>query len=424
MLRVNGFYGHVQHNNLRSLMMFAGFAVAFQLVGAVALTVPLFVFDFRHAPIFDPHGYLFRYGPILFLASAALFLVRFLAHVATMQAATNFSLVGRHRDPRLANIVEELALAAGVPYPAVGLIESPARNAFACGLSTDDAVVVVTRGLLKTLDDDELAAVVAHEIAHIRNGDIRLMAAANVLMEILQWLQRINVLRISSIKRAILAVLFLPYLMLALFGGILTTVGVTLARVSRLLISSSREFIADAEAVRLTHNPAALISALRRIEGNSTVEGLDLQADAMMIDGAVEGAFASHPTIAERIEVLSRLAGPMAVATRPRIDMRPLTRTMEHRATFGLRTTAPAATATVPAPSRLLARRVNADSNVDLFGMTPAVRRVLIIGSIAFAASQIWPMRTMAPLPEKISHELPAKQPVATVPPRSSQAWR
>lgn len=420
MLRVNGFYGHVQRNNLRSLTMFAGFVVAFQLVGAVALTVPLLASDFLHAPIFDPQGYLLRYGPILFLASAALFIVRFLRHVATVQATVNFAWVDRHSCQRLVNIVEELALAAGVPYPKVGLIESPARNAFACGLSAGGAVVVVTRGLIEALDDDQLAAVVAHEISHIKNGDIRLLAVANVLLENLQWLQRFNLLRISSIKRAILAVLFLPYLFLALVAGFLTSIAFTLARVSRLLIASSREFIADAEAVRLTHNPAALISALRRIEGNSTVEGLDLQADAMMIDGAVEGAFASHPTISDRIKVLNRLAGPMAAAPGPRRDTRPLVQAVAHRKSFGLRT----ATATAPAPSSLLVRRVNAGSNLDLFGMTPTVRRVLIIGSVALGAWQVWTVWTMPPFPAQISRQLPAKQPETVVPPRSTQSWR
>jgi Zn-dependent protease with chaperone function len=186
MLQVNGFYGHVRRNDLRSLAMFAGFVIAFQVVAAVALFVPLVFFDPSHA-LFRPLGYAGRYVPLVFVLGLALFVVRFSRHVASVQATINFLYVDRRTDPRLVNIVETLSIAAGLPAPKVGMIESRALNAFACGLSPSSAVVVVTRGLVEALDDDELAAVVAHEIAHIKNGDIRLVAAANVLMENLHW---------------------------------------------------------------------------------------------------------------------------------------------------------------------------------------------------------------------------------------------
>ena len=322
MLRVHGFYGHVRRNDLRSLAMFAGFAVAFQIVAAVTLFVPLLFLDLKHLPFFSL-GYVERYAPIVFVLGLVLFLHRFLRHVASVRATVAFTDVDRRTDPRLVNIVETAAIAAGLPLPKVGRIETSALNAFACGLSASTAVVVVTRGLEEALDDDELAAVVAHEIAHIKNGDIRLMAAANVLMEILVLVQRRNVLGGVGWKKALVLV-FMPALLLV-FGaaGVATRVAFTIARVSRLLISSSREFVADAEAVRLTHNPAALISALRRIEGRSAVPGLSAQADAMMIDGAVEGPLASHPSIAERIAVLTRLSGDLVPAARPSPDTRP-----------------------------------------------------------------------------------------------------
>jgi Zn-dependent protease with chaperone function len=313
MLRVHGFYGHVRRNDLRSLAMFAGFVVAFQIVAAVALLPPLLFLDIAHAPFFLL-GYVERYVPIVFVLGLGFFVVRFSRHVASVQATVAVAYIDRRTDPRLVNVVETLALAAGLPAPKVGLIETPARNAFACGLSPSSAVVVVTRGLLEALDDDELAAVVAHEIAHIKNGDIRLMAAANVLMENLQWVQRKSLLRGVGWKTAIVVVFMPALLLLFAAAGFVTRIGFTIARASRLLISSSREFVADAEAVRLTHNPAALIAALRRIEGRSAVPGLSPQADAMMIDGAVEGPFASHPTIAERIAVLARLSGAWAEA--------------------------------------------------------------------------------------------------------------
>ncbi|RAI41235.1 M48 family metalloprotease [Rhodoplanes roseus] len=414
MFRVNGFYGHVQANNLRSVVIFFGFVIAFELIGTVLLIVPLIYFDSKHALIFHPWAYFTRYAPVLLVLGASLFVFRCARHVAAMRASVNFTLVDRRAQPRLVSIVERLAITAGVPVPRVALIETEARNAFACGIDADSAVVVATRGLVEALDDDELAAVVAHEITHIKNGDICLMAAANVLIENLEWIERKNPFRLNNVVQVIIAVLFTPYLILAMLAGFASTVSFTLARVSRLLISSSREFIADAEAVRLTHNPAALISALRRIDGRSAVEGLDPRADAMMIDGAVEGAFASHPTIAERIAVLTRLSGPMAHAAGPRVDTRPLEQAVAHRAAFGLRPgpgPLPATATAAPAvPGTLLLQRVNAGSNKNLFGLTPRTRRMLTIGFCLLAALQVWTIWRVKSMPEFRDQSTPAQK--------------
>jgi len=160
-----------------------------------------------------------------------------------------------------------------------------------------------------------------------------------------------------------------------------------MARVSRLLISSSREFVADAEAVRLTHNPAALVSALRRIEGRSAVAGLSAQADAMMIDGAVEGPLASHPSIAERIAVLTRLSGDLVPAAPPSPDTRPPAWTAQRPGPWGAPPAQPA-----PAPARFLVQRVNAGVTENVFGLTPGARRVMTIGMIVMADMIFWTM--------------------------------
>ena len=116
MLRVNGFYGHVKRNDLRSAAMFAGFLVAFQIVAAVALFLPLLIFDARHAPFFYGFsGYLERYVPLVAAAGGALFLVRFGRHVASVRATVHFAYVDRRDHPRLVNAVETQAIAAGLP---------------------------------------------------------------------------------------------------------------------------------------------------------------------------------------------------------------------------------------------------------------------------------------------------------------------
>ena len=118
-----------------------------------------------------------------------LFAVQMAWHVRTVRRRTDFRLVDDQDKPRLCRIVEPLAIAAGLPTPYVAVIDSPALNAFACGIRQKDAVLVFTRGLIDGLNDDELAAVAAHEIVHIVNGDIRLIAATNVCLDTLKLLQ-------------------------------------------------------------------------------------------------------------------------------------------------------------------------------------------------------------------------------------------
>jgi Zn-dependent protease with chaperone function len=316
-MRVNGLYGHVRSNDVRSLVLFASFVAAFHLLAMLALLVPLAMLDPDHAPLYGWAGYLVRWVPALTIVGALLFAAQMAWHVRTVRRRTDFRFVDDHDEPRLCRIVEPLAIAAGVA-PCVAVIDSPALNAFACGIRQKDSVLVFTRGLIDGLNDDELAGVAAHEIVHIVNGDIRLIAATNVCLDTLKLLQaRPSPQRMHRISRACVlpfAMVAMPLVtVLVLVVMFLRRLAVDGSHLARLLIASAREFIADAEAVRLTQNPAALVSALQRIEGRSVIPGLAAGQDAMMIDGAHEGAMATHPTIAERIAAIISVTGSMAL---------------------------------------------------------------------------------------------------------------
>jgi Zn-dependent protease with chaperone function len=326
-MRVNGLYGHIRSNDVRSLALFAGFVAAFQFLAMLALFVPLAMHDPEHAPLYGWTGYLVRWVPIVTVIGALLFAVQMAWHVRTVRRKTDFRFVDDHDEPRLCRIVEPLTIAAGLPTPYVGVIDSPALNAFACGIRQKDAVLVFTRGLIDGLDDDELAAVAAHEIVHIVNGDIRLIAATNVWLDTLKLLQpRPSADHTKRIWQActlpILAVLLPMMVVLVLVVMFLRRLAVEGSHLTRLMIASAREFMADAQSVRLTQNPAALVSALRRIEGRSVIPGLAAGQDAMMIDGAHKGAFATHPTIAERIAAIISVTGSMALIAPERRDTR------------------------------------------------------------------------------------------------------
>jgi hypothetical protein len=159
------------------------------------------------------------------------------------------------------------------------------------------------------------------------------------------------------------------------------------SHLARLLIASAREFIADAEAVRLTQNPAALVSALRRIEGHSSIPGLAAGQDAMMIDGAHEGAFATHPTIAERVAAIISVTGSMALIAPARRDTR--LSGLNARKSFGRRP-APGLEAAFLRPARPGADAAfaheSAGSEFNRLGLT----REMSFGAVAAVGVFLW----------------------------------
>lgn len=179
---------------------------------------------------------------------------------------------------------------------------------------------------------------------------------------------------------------FVMPVIVVLFLGVmfLRRVAIDASHLVRLLIASAREFIADAEAVRLTQNPAALVSALHRIEGHSVIPGLAAGQDAMMIDGAHEGAFATHPTIAERVAAIIAVTGSMALIAPARRDTRPPE--LSTRQGFGRRV-APSLEAALCAQrgaSAALARVSSGEFN--RLGLTPE----LTMGAVAAIGVFLW----------------------------------
>ncbi|MGZ8254885.1 MAG: M48 family metalloprotease [Burkholderiaceae bacterium] len=223
-------------------------------------------------------------------------------------------------DRRLLNIVEEMAIASGVPVPRVFVMdEENSINAFAAGHSINDAVIAVTRGTLTRLNRDELQGVIAHEFSHVLNGDMRLnMRLIGVLFGLTMVAMAGRfLLEIAGRSRGgssrgsggVLAALFAAGVALWVLGYI----GVFFGRLIKAAVSRQREFLADASAVQFTRNPDGIGGALRKIGGLSAEDGLGTriehpQAEALshLFLGAarpafVAGLFATHPPITERV---------------------------------------------------------------------------------------------------------------------------
>lgn len=216
---------------------------------------------------------------------------------------------------RVRNVVEEMAIAAGIPVPPVYLFEEQGINAFAAGYQTGDAVIGVSRGCINLLDRDELQGVIAHEFSHILHGDMRLnIRLMGVLHGILvigiigYYLLRI-VSRVGYRRRSGKNDLALPLLLLGGGLAIIGYAGTFFGNLIKAAVSRQREYLADASAVRYTRNPAGIGGALKKIGG--FVKGSHLEHPkaaemshlffAQAISHFLGSLMATHPPLTERI---------------------------------------------------------------------------------------------------------------------------
>ena len=210
--------------------------------------------------------------------------------------------------------VENVALAAGLPTPRVYVINENGLNAFATGRGPLDATVALTRGIIQKLDRTELEGVIAHEMAHIGNRDIRLdmfiITGIGVTVFIADAILRTITYRTprSDEKNNSAAVIFMVWLAFTVFNVIITPI-------LRMAISRRREYAADACGAHITRNPIALANALRKISGNSNVKSLAEQsamASVCIANPLGRRAFlgellATHPPVEQRIKKLESM---------------------------------------------------------------------------------------------------------------------
>jgi len=225
--------------------------------------------------------------------------------------------VPRSEETRLWDTVEGLSIAAGLPMPAIYLIEDSAPNAFATGRDAQHASITVTRGLLTKMNRLELEGVIAHEMSHIRNMDIRLMMLAALLVGVIALLSDIILrnarwgaygMRRARGKGAAIG---------ALIALVLAVLAPLAAAALQMALSRQREYLADATGALLTRYPEGLASALEKIAADPEPLEAATKATAHMFiwnplrdhGGALNSLFDTHPPVQERIRRLREMAG-------------------------------------------------------------------------------------------------------------------
>jgi heat shock protein HtpX len=334
-----GLYTHIASNKFRSMLLLGGlFLLVYVIVFAGALLIEVASNGNGSVAFYLAAGLadVIRTLPYSTAAAAAWIVIAYFFHQTIIDAVTGGESVTRQEQPRLYNLLENLCISRGIPMPRLKIMPSDALNAFATGLNRRQYAVTVTTGLLAALNDQELEAVLGHELTHIRNGDVQMMVVAVIIAGVVgffgelffrvftnfgwnsggsswSWPSSRSSSSSSSTSSnsdsknsgggaIIVVIIAIVLIMLAWL----------LSQVVKLALSRSREFLADAGSVELTKDPDAMITALRKIAGHSEIHA-PAQVQEMFLDhprqSGLGGLFATHPPIEARIADLVKYAG-------------------------------------------------------------------------------------------------------------------
>ena len=234
-------------------------------------------------------------------------LIQYFAAGSLTATITGAKEIQKKDNPRFYNIVENLAITTGLPTPRIYIIDDPAPNAFATGRDPKHAIVAATSGLIDIMDDKELTAVMAHEMSHVKNYDIRvsmivfgLVCLVGVFSDLAYRMVFYGSRRRDEEGSPV------GYILL-LVSAILAPIFAALAQMA---VSRQREYLADASAVNITRYPEGMISALKKLQAHSQpMKNQNAAAEAMYINnplrkGIFSNLFSTHPPIEKRIERL------------------------------------------------------------------------------------------------------------------------
>ncbi|OFZ52416.1 MAG: protease [Bacteroidetes bacterium RIFCSPHIGHO2_02_FULL_44_7] len=302
-----GLHTQIQRNNRRSLLLLLSFPLLI-LVGIYA-----FLF-FVEEGDFETINYDFiQTIPIVIAVVLVWFLIAYASNSALIRMSTGAATLERKENMRVYNLTENLCMSVGMKMPNLYVINSPALNAFASGINEKSYAVTLTTGIIETLDDRELEGVIAHELTHIRNRDVRLLIISIIFVGIFGFVVQVlfrSMLYGSGRRKdskvdgrvmlIALVVAAIVYLLSILF---------------KFALSRKREYLADAGAVEMTKNPQAMANALRKISGNHDLEVKSSDVKQMFIanyakanaNSGISGMFATHPPIEKRIAFLEQM---------------------------------------------------------------------------------------------------------------------
>jgi heat shock protein HtpX len=332
-----GLYTHIASNKFRSMLLLIGlFVLVYVIVYAGALIIEVVNNSGAPADYYLKAALVdvIRTLPYSTGAAALWIVIAYFFHQSIIDAVTGGEDVTRQQQPRLYNLLENLCISRGIPMPKLKIVESDALNAYATGLNPRQYAVTVTTGLLNALNDQEIEAVLGHELTHIKNGDVQMMVIAVIIAGVVGFFAELFFRSFTnfgyyggyrsgsswsssssssdsgggsdrkSSGGGAIVIIIVAVALIALAWA--------LSQLVRLALSRSRELLADAGSVELTKNPDAMISALRKIEGRGELPGATSAVMELCVDNPREGfsdLFATHPSVESRVQALVKYAG-------------------------------------------------------------------------------------------------------------------
>jgi heat shock protein HtpX len=300
-----GLQQQIGRNNRYSILLLIAFPALL-----LAMFYAFFFFTEEDKGMVNQHFLLAM--PFVLIGVGIWFLIAYAGHSTFIRLATGSKPLERMENKRVYNLVENLCIQEGMTTPAIYIIEDDSLNAFASGINQKTFSVSLSRGIINKLDDDELEGVIAHELTHIKNRDVRLLIVSIIFVGIFSFLAEMafRSLRFGTGGKK-------------KDGGYIILIAIAITAVCyfislflRFGISRSREYLADAGAAEMTKKPYALANALRKVDEDPLIEAVTRSDVAQLfIDNPqtekksfFSGIFATHPPIKKRIELLEQFA--------------------------------------------------------------------------------------------------------------------
>jgi heat shock protein HtpX len=256
--------------------------------------------------------------PFVLLGVAIWFLVAWAGHAAFIRMATGSKPLERTENKRVYNLLENLCIYQGMPMPEVYIIDDDSLNAFASGINKQTYSISLSKGIIEKLDDEELEGVMAHELTHIKNRDVRLLIISIVFVGIFSFLAELafRSLRFAGSGRRSSDKDGKGSGAIILIAIVVTAIAYFISMLLRFGISRKREYLADAGAAEITKKPYALASALRKISVDPMIEAVESRDVAQLFienpklsahkSASWDNIFSTHPPIEKRISLLEQ----------------------------------------------------------------------------------------------------------------------
>lgn len=308
-----GLQKQISRNNRYSLLLLIAFpalllGMLYIIIWAVAANSDR---ESGYGVSIDPTQAFLSALPFVLAGVGIWFAVAYAGHGSFIRRSTGSKPLERMENKRVYNIAENLCIQLGIQTPHIYIIEDDSLNAFASGINKKTYAISLSRGMIEKLSDEELEGVIAHELTHIQNRDVRLLIVSIIFVGIFAFLAEMALRSLrfggGGKKKG-------GYIVLIIIA--VTAICYLISMFLRFGISKSREYLADAGAAEMTKKPYALANALRKIDADPNIEAvkshdvaqlfIDNPKDESTKKFSIAGMFATHPPINKRIELLEQ----------------------------------------------------------------------------------------------------------------------